>query len=448
MDDDPLLDPSAPRGQSAASARCGRALAAFALAMAAILIGGAILAVALGERARVSEAAQPGGGAEGRTLRRPSGPTQLAAGPGARKGASVVLVTIPDAGAGRRGHALLVWSGKARGGDADADGRLHALDVGSGSWTLQGAATSTSPRPAARWKSVSASTGDGFVVFSGDAEGADGTDAYMNDLWTWRGAGWVNATARAGLVPPPRRAAAGAVVDGRLVVHGGRHPHKKEGLLDDVWEADLGGGGEWRQLWPRPCAAADAPTPAARKGHAAAALPAGALGKGSKPALFIYGGRNDSSGGCYFDDAAAFVPADRAWTPLPARGRAPPPRDHAAAFYTPSSNAVYVFGGRGGPSYESAAALGDLWSFSLTARAWTHHPRPKLAPWPAPRFMFGLDAAPDGGEGGGDGRRHVVAVLFGGQDGAGARLGDAWAFSTRTGAWAPVTRGAVGAGRV
>lgn len=48
-----------------------------------------------------------------------------------------------------------------------------------------------------------------------------------------------------------------------------------------------------------------------------------------------------------------------------------------------------------------------------------------------------------GGEGGGG---HVVAAVFGGEGDGGARYGDAWAFSSRSGAWAPVTRGAVGAG--
>ena len=367
---------------------------------------------------------------------------QLSAGPGPRKGSSVVLVTRSNSSR----HTLLVWSGHAtRGADADADGRVHALDVGTGAWSLLKGTSAFYGPPPPRWKSVTARapSGDGLVVFGGDAEGgaAGAPDAYLNDLWAWRGAGWVNATGVGGPLPPARRAAAGALVGGdRLIVHGGRRPRKRDGLLDEVGEVELGeGGGAWRQLWPpREGAAAASFSPAPRKGHAAAALPDGSL--------FIYGGRNDSAGGCYFGDAASFAPAARAWTPLTARGPHPPPRDHAGAFYVPATDAVYVFGGRGGASYSTAAALGDLWSFSLTRRAWTRHPRPPHAPWPAPRFMFGLDAAPEEGGGGEGGGGHVVAAVFGGEGDGGARYGDAWAFSSRSGAWAPVTRGAVGAG--
>ena len=78
---------------------------------------------------------------------------QLSAGPGPRKGSSVVLVTRSNSSR----HTLLVWSGHAtRGADADADGRVHALDVGTGAWSLLKGTSAFYGPPPPRWKSVTA----------------------------------------------------------------------------------------------------------------------------------------------------------------------------------------------------------------------------------------------------------------------------------------------------
>lgn len=80
--DEPWVEPDTARGRGASSARRGRLLAAAALALAATLIGGAILAVALGERACVSMSVGRNGREKGSTMGRRRAPPPALRRPG------------------------------------------------------------------------------------------------------------------------------------------------------------------------------------------------------------------------------------------------------------------------------------------------------------------------------------------------------------------------------
>lgn len=420
---DPLLEPSPPRRRSGLDAR-QRMLACVALGLAALTVGGVLTAAVV------------------------SWERGFELGPGGRKGAAVALVA--------EGTTLLAWSGRGKHAVADLDATIvHALNVETGKWrALWPRAGAATPVPPARWKSVCARTdgGDGgLLVFGGDAQLPSGQDVYLDDLWRLQlreagGAAWQNADARD--APLPRRAAAGAVVADSLIIHGGRQRKKKNGLLNDVWSVKLGqeDGQRWRKLWPRNDDATITTTtaPAPRKGHAAVGLPSGALAHDVGPSLWVYGGRNDSEGGpCYHRDVSVFDVEARAWIPLHAgngknNATSPPPRDHGGAFYAAERKAVYVFGGRGGETYETSKPLADVWRFDLHSRRW-HAIERTASTWPAPRFLFGLDAVR-----GGDGVTRVV--VFGGEGLYGAYLDDAWEFNVGNESWRPVTRGAVEAG--
>ena len=273
-----------------------------------------------------------------------------------------------------------------------------------------------------------------------------------------------------------------------LLVHGGRGRHKREGILNDLWAATeegsegegRGGRGEraeWERLWPSPrsgpllsSSSSEAPLP--RKGHAGVALPrGGSLPLFPGPALFLTGGRNDSSGECYHGDTFLFdIDGGKKWHRLPfasssSSSSSPSSssvsssvlrRDHAGVWLCDKQQTVFVFGGRGGASHEESGPLGDLLAFDLRSKSWSvavSSPSPSSSfsssflpsffsssPSPAPRFLFGVGtyrSPEDGGD--------TKAVVFGGEGGRGVYFNDAWEFSCRERKWRALTRGAAAA---
>jgi Galactose oxidase, central domain len=107
------------------------------------------------------------------------------------------------------------------------------------------------------------------------------------------------------------------------------------------------------------------------------------------------------------------------WTAITPTSPAPDARSGHAWTVDPSSAVAYLFGGRG-----SAGALGDAWSYDLTADRWAEVP--SSGKRPGPRFEHGA-AWIDG----------VGLVVFGGRTDAGP-LDDFWAFDPGANAWRPL----------
>jgi N-acetylneuraminic acid mutarotase len=148
--------------------------------------------------------------------------------------------------------------------------------------------------------------------------------------------------------------------------------------------------------------------------------PAGRLGgslvclAGSKR-LVLFGGWAGGSG--YYADLWSYDLTANAWTELKPTGTAPSARALQAMAYDPTTGKLIVFGGYDGRTY-----YGDTWAYDLTANVWTAVSR--AGPAPAARQGHSLVYDP--------GSKNMI--LFGGFSGR-AQYNDTWAYDPATGTW-------------
>ncbi len=338
--------------------------------------------------------------------------------------------------------SLVVFSGMASGGAVLKD--AAAFDLAERRWAplrAARAAARAAARPAEpprRWKAAAtaltlpgpdkhAAAEEALFLHGGDP--ADGSE-YLADAWTLTGGGWRRLEAAAAAPSPGARRAHAAIAaaPGRLVLFGGRRGRGE--LLGDAWLGAVAGGNvSWTLL-----GAGDeeenkgkppAPRPEPRKGHALALLPA-AAGGNAAPRVLLHGGRNASA---YMGHALwALDVGSGTWEELaPAPGSlVPPPRDHHALAV--HGGRVVLFGGRGAAdgARADAVALRDLWTFDLATRRWAEAPSARGGLRPAARFLFG--AAPAAGP-------RPALVVFGGEGAARCKLNDVWALDLATLRW-------------
>ena len=186
-----------------------------------------------------------------------------------------------------------------------------------------------------------------------------------NDTWEWDGSQWQQHV----VAGPPARwhhAMAFDAARGRTVLFGGA-----PGPLADTWEWD---GTRWQQMYPTV-------SPPAATRHMMAYDPARAR-------TVLYGGGT----GTWLWDGVNWQPTQ---DPLPPRN---------AGAMTATATGIVLFGG------EAGVPLADSWQW--TGTRWSPLP---AAPAPTARSSHALAA-----HGGGD------LVLFGGDQGGGAVLGDTW----------------------
>ncbi len=255
-------------------------------------------------------------------------------------------------------------------------------------WTGQGSA---SPGPEARERALLVRAANAILLFGGfDDVGpppsvfspGKSEAVYLFDTWTWNGATWAPMYF-ASPYPSARADAAGAVVDGTLVLFGGEGPGPTD--LGDTWTWD----GVLSDTWSNPVPSGATPSP--RSGASAAAL------GGS---VVLFGGRSNGTplGDTWVWDGSS-------WTQRMVTG--PSPRFHAAmASFGP---AVLLFGGDSG-----SGDLADTWLWDGTT--WTQ------------QNVAGPSARSDATAALLDG----TVVLFGGSQGT-VMLDDMWTW--KAGAW-------------
>ena len=184
--------------------------------------------------------------------------------------------------------------------------------------------------------------------------------------------------------PQPRIAHAQAVVDGRVLVFGGRQGEAMgEAALDDLWAFDPEAEA-WEELAaPSAPGGVAAPRPCPRSFHAATAAP-------GDHRLFVFGGCGESG---RLADLWEFDLRARAWRRLP-----DPPSDvrgRGGATLEAAGGALWLAGGFAGEE------TSDVLRFDRAAETWTR--RADASEWLRPRSVCSSFAADD------------AVILFGGE---------------------------------
>ena len=138
---------------------------------------------------------------------------------------------------------------------------------------------------------------------------------------------------------------------------------------------------------------------------------------GQDDCLYLFGGRNMTSGELSAD-LWRYVIEEAKWELTGTGG--PPAREHSTMVYDRDGMLVLFAG------WDGTDALNDLWTYNVSTKAWSE--TPEHGSWPVPRYHLAADCVPT---------LHRM-IVFGGMDGSGARLGDMWAYSVRTGDWTKV----------
>jgi hypothetical protein len=255
------------------------------------------------------------------------------------------------------------------------------------------------------------------ALFGG--ERGDGERSFLQDTWIWQGGEWSSPSAAFAdnapsvtvtlqspvteLTPPARAGHAFALgmetspqMLGWGLLFGGQGD---EGLLGDTWLWD-----DQLYVWT----ASGGISPAARAGHAIAAIP----GTG----FLLFGG--SGAGGALLNDSWVFsaVNVVGGWAPLSV---SPPPArtEHAMAFDAVTQKVV-LFGGR-----SASGALQDTWEYDPDARAWTQR-TPSFSP-PA-RFGHAMFY---------DTSRGTVVMIGGTGNDPSTTLADAYEWDSNAGSW-------------
>jgi N-acetylneuraminic acid mutarotase len=215
-----------------------------------------------------------------------------------------------------------------------------------------------------------------FELFSGTAFAFGGSgDHYLNDTWgydplanTWISLGHVGAT-------PEARFDCSMAYDsneGKVILFGGQDEATE---FNDTWvyerKADA-----WIYLNP----SGGLPTTRCQ---------ASLVYDSSEKKAILFGGV--ARGPVYLNDTWAYDAATNTWTNLSPSGAVPPPRGLAGMVYDSRSGKVILFGGDNG-----STRLGDTWAYDPAANTWTDlNPSGSV---PAARSLFGMTYASNDGK--------------------------------------------------
>jgi hypothetical protein len=315
------------------------------------------------------------------------------------------------------------------------------LDLGCGTWSKIGSASSPSAR--ARQAMALDPAANRALLFGGRSSAGGVTYQTYADVWAFDFATSAWTQVQTAGAAPSGRANSAAVVDtagDRLVVFGGNTSTTGTALLPqgDTWALDLKTGA-WKSL------AAGGAHPPAREYHAMAVDPDARI-------AYLFGGGDASAfTGPFLSDVWAFDLATESWKEVPTTGAGPGGRIEGALLFDTAGRRLVAFGGHDdglvgnendifvldlsrAPAAWSKLALGDTPGAPSTGPCafppdFTHvdmqSPERRSAFAFAPRV---------------DGRGMVV---FAGASDCGL-LADAWWWSGPRSAWTPVRASPVG----
>jgi N-acetylneuraminic acid mutarotase len=360
------------------------------------------------------------------------------------------------------GKRLLLFGGSEQDGTEMSD--LWAYDPAANQWTQL--APSGSAPPARAWHSVALASSTGQMVIFGGAYGEEGSETYLNDIWSYDVAknAWAKLDASGDL--PSKRFNAGMEYDpesGLVFLYGGGGT---TGAFQETWAFDLASN-VWIELQP-------STSPGSGLGHAmiydpdtgqillfggvnmsdgepaneiwaynpAAAAPTLEGGLAAAPSkrgasclvydpvgkrVILFGGErfsyDDSVPSVELHDTWAFYPATNEWKELRPSGDLPPSRGSHAMVYDPVGKKVILFGGS-----TDTAGFDDTWSYDPAANKWT-----ELDPSgerPTARDGHAMVYDPVGKK----------MIMFGGSDGASA-VNETWAYDPAANKWTKLKPG-------
>ena len=248
--------------------------------------------------------------------------------------------------------------------------------------------------PGPRGYATMVDTPDGVVLIGGESAGPRLGGRSFSDLWSYDPAhGWTLVS--------PDEPAVGMVADGV-----GYHPPTGAFVYLDlgstVWRLDAG-----RTTWTKQATSGPPSTHGIR------------LVYDARADRFLTFGGDVFRTSKYFDDTWEYDLAHDKWTKR-VPGSSPPGRSYYAIAYDARASRLVMFGG-----VTNSSELGDTWTYSYTANAWTRVTTPTS---PSPRHYSAMVYDPV----------RYRMLLFGGADDLETVQGDTWAFDLSTNTWSQI----------
>ena len=140
--------------------------------------------------------------------------------------------------------------------------------------------------------------------------------------------------------------------------------------------------------------------------------------------IIMYGGQDYGWSGACYDETWAFDPALEHWQEIAVSPPSPPPRRNPALAYKPSTNQMYMFGGRTAYTF-----FNDIWVLDLTpgSEYWTELTPSGTPPCPRTEITGIYDPVSD------------RLIFFGGDINNSIRVNETWELDLTTMTWSMLT---------